>query len=166
LCILIFIGNIADSIYDVKIIQRKDDYYNEAKNVDNNMTYYREVEPNDTIDQAMLMKRNNDSYTATVNSNRSVLHKGLGELSSSEDVDWFKVYLYANETSIYPNDNNVNIHAYNPSSYDPISGNMTFDIYDENENLINSFNYRADKKIFQAEIPEDGFYYIRLHSEN
>ncbi|MDU5138186.1 MAG: hypothetical protein E6227_26840, partial [Klebsiella oxytoca] len=139
---------------------------NLSSTLENNITWYREIEPNDTVDQAMTMKRNNDSYIATINSDLSVVHKASGELSSLNDVDWFKVYLYANETSIYPNDNNINIHAYNPGTYSAIAGNLTFDIYNENGNLINSFNYSPDRKIFQAEIPEDGFYYIRLHSEN
>lgn len=75
---------------------------NLSSTLENNITWYREIEPNDTVDQAMTMKRNNDSYIATINSDLSVVHKASGELSSLNDVDWFKVYLYANETSIYP----------------------------------------------------------------
>lgn len=173
-----------DSFIDSEIIveevnrlveENEDDMYdviqdfsidNLPRTLENNITWYKEIEPNDTIDQAMLMKRNNHSYTASVNSDLSVIHRASGNLSSLDDVDWFKVYLYANKTSIYPNDNNINIHASNPVSYGPIAGNLTFDIYNENGSLINSFNYNPNRKIFQAEIPEDGFYYIRLHSEN
>lgn len=60
---------------------------NLSSTLENNITWYREIEPNDTVDQAMTMKRNNDSYIATINSDLSVVHKASGELSSLNDVD-------------------------------------------------------------------------------
>lgn len=120
-----------------------------------NINEYYEIEPNDIIENAQSVKRNNDSHKATVMGDHSELHRVHGKLSTEDDIDFYHVYLYKNEFK-YKYDNVLTLSANSP---------LLFDVFNEDMELIDSYEYRPSKGgLYQFNIPENGYYYIKLSS--
>lgn len=116
-----------------------------------------ETEVNDSASTAQLIQANNEDPSKIISGNYDGQNVVVGNITSTTDEDWYKVYLPANSRTIL----GINSSA--------LSGSSFFDVYDENLNLIRKVDYVSSSAYFGAtpfyvNIPTAGYYYVKVSS--
>ncbi|WP_243154904.1 hypothetical protein [Clostridium thermarum] len=116
-----------------------------------------ETEPNASASTAQLIQANNEDPSKIVTGNYDGQNVVVGNITSTTDQDWYKVYLPANSNTII----GINSSA--------LSGTGYFNVYDENFNLVKSITYQKNSAYFGAtpfyvNIPTSGYYYVKVYS--
>ncbi|MBE6049349.1 MAG: hypothetical protein E7214_01465 [Clostridium sp.] len=120
-------------------------------------TRIKEVESNNTVNEAQLITRNNVNPSTVITAKYEGQNVVEGNVADSSDVDWYKVYL--------PADNNT-IFAINSTS---LSYDSNIEILDENLNIVSAFKHIQDtKKLgatpYKVKISKEGYYYVKISS--
>lgn len=116
-----------------------------------------EVESNNTASEAQLIQRNNVNPSTVITGKYQGQNVVDGSISDASDVDWYRVYL--------PADNNT-IFAMNSTS---LSYDSNIEILDENLNIVSAFKHIQDtKKLgatpYKVKISKEGYYYVKISS--
>lgn len=115
-------------------------------------TAYKDVEPNNSHEEAQLIGRNAQTPAQYVSNQTSVYRYVTGTLSN-DDEDWYMVGLYTS----------------NPVYLDlnPGAGTIYVDVYDASDfnNPLYSYEFRkyGDTNVYRVPISEDGTYYLRVY---
>lgn len=107
----------------------------------------READDNDTKENAQLIQANSETAAQVVSGNRPNQYLVNGYTSTNDD-DWYKVYLIAGTQYVNCNGNS-----------------FTFEVYDSNENLIESETYVKSGfglKAYSFEALTTGYYYVKI----
>lgn len=113
-------------------------------------TMVNETEPNNTMDTANYIMRNQSTPAQAVDGSYSgeFFMKASGK---KDDDDWFRFNLPANSDSYL--------------SFVADSGLYNITVYDKDSNIIGSNEYKAvsGKTIFNLKIKEEGTYYLQIY---
>lgn len=106
-----------------------------------------EVEPNNDKETAQTIQANNETIQGTINHTYAGQHIIRG-YSSSNDDDWFKVYLYAGDNYLTCNEDSFG-----------------YRIVNEDESFVESGTYTEvtfGARAYWIDIPSDDYYYVRI----
>lgn len=115
-------------------------------------TAYKDVEPNNSYEEAQLIARNAQTPAQYVSNQTSVYRYVTGTLSN-DDEDWYMVGLYTS----------------NPVYLDlnPGAGTIYVDVYDSSNLTVPLDTYEfqkyGDTNVYEVPISEDGTYYLRVY---
>ena len=112
-------------------------------------------ESNDTASEAQEIERNNIDKSSVTTGKYNGQNVISGNIDDASDVDWYKVYL--------PADNNT-IFAINSPK---LSGKI--EILDENLNIVKGFTHRQNTNMrgatpYRVPINKSGTYYVKIYS--
>ena len=127
-----------------------------AQAATNNTT--AEIENNNTVATAQEIQRNNLTAATTLDASYDGQHVLVGSLSSSDDVDWYKVSLPAGNQIL------------TITSTDLSSAGL-WDIYTSDGELVTSIKHTKSTKDYgvtpyNVNIPSLGYYYVKVYTDS
>ena len=117
-----------------------------------------EIENNDTVATAQEIQRNNSTAATTLDASYDGQHFLVGSLSSSDDVDWYKVSLPSGSQILTINSSDL-------------SSAGIWTIYDSDGNMIDKIYHTkvsTDYGVtpYTVNIPSLGYYYIKVSTDS
>lgn len=115
-----------------------------------------EIENNDTVATAQEIQRNNSTAATTLDASYDGQHFLVGSLSSSDDVDWYKVSLPAGKQILTINSSDL-------------SSTGIWSIFNSDGDLIYSTVHTKSTKDYgvtpyTVNIPSLGYYYVKVYT--
>lgn len=116
-------------------------------------TTERETEPNNTIEDANLIDRNNEKPSTVASGKLDGRNMVNGHLDSTTDVDWYKVVLMSSSD-------------YNILDFRVSSGSLDVEMYNTNKELMKGCSFKnlsnTSKRTHYLDILQTGTYYIKV----